>query len=132
MSSRKGAVVLIVDDDPEILRSYARLLKSRLEGGVVVLKALSAYEGLKFLSRNNVDLILADYRMPEMDGIEFLAEARRLNPRIRRVIFTAYTEPELLRRASAEALVDDFVRKDVDGAELLARVQRLLAMPSKR
>ena len=88
-------ILLTVDDDPEVSRSLARDLRQqygeeyrirRAESGPAALDALKELK----LRDERVGLLLADQRMPEMTGVEFLAEARQLYPRAGRVLLTAY------------------------------------------
>lgn len=68
--------VLVVDDDPEQLRFLRRLIE---RAGFNVFGVDSAMEALDLLSHREVDLIIADYKMPEMDGFEFLQVLRTMD-----------------------------------------------------
>lgn len=117
--------ILLVDDEADILLSI-KLLIQRSRKGVKVLTASSGAEGLKVLAGTHVDLIISDFKMPGMDGIEFLAKSRELRPDLPRVMFTAYADPELARRAFAEAFVTDFLPKTLAPSQLVAKVESLL------
>jgi thioredoxin reductase (NADPH) len=91
--------MLTVDDDPEVSRALARDLRQRYgedyrirraESGPAALEALSELK----LRDEKVGLLLADHRMPDMTGVEFLAEARQLYPKARRVLLTAYADTD--------------------------------------
>src|SRR5438067_12067072 len=76
-------VLLTVDDDPEVLRAIERDLRSRYADRYRVMRANSGSAAITTLrelkARNNpVALLLADQRMPQMDGISFLSEAMEL------------------------------------------------------
>ena len=78
-------VLLTVDDDPEVLRAIERDLRSRYADRYRVMRANSGSAGLATLrelkARNNpVALLLADQRMPQMDGVNFLSEAMEMHP----------------------------------------------------
>ncbi len=81
--------VLCVDDEPFILKSLKRLLRNEEYD---LLTTSSGKEGLEILENNEVHLVIADLRMPEMNGIHFLAEAKDRYPEVIRVILTGYTE----------------------------------------
>jgi EAL domain-containing protein (putative c-di-GMP-specific phosphodiesterase class I)/CheY-like chemotaxis protein len=66
--------VLLVDDEPEVVRGFARVLKSR---GHQVATASHAAEALKMLSESRFDLVVSDIGMPDMDGLQLLREVRR-------------------------------------------------------
>lgn len=68
--------VLVVDDDPEQLKFLERIIE---RAGFNVVTSTSAVEALGLLSDKEVDLIVADYKMPEMDGFEFLQALRNMN-----------------------------------------------------
>jgi DNA-binding NtrC family response regulator len=83
--------ILIVDDEPDVLGAYATLLRESL--GVEVLTARNASEAIAALRSRPVGLVLADYRMPGMDGVQLLALCAREWPRVPRVLMTAHPDP---------------------------------------
>ncbi|MEV7234448.1 FAD-dependent oxidoreductase [Streptomyces sp. NPDC051020] len=90
-------VLLTVDDDPAVSRAVARDLRRRYGEKYRVVRAESgaaALEALRELKLRGaaVAVILADYRMPQMNGVEFLEEALDLFPGARRVLLTAYAD----------------------------------------
>src|ERR1035437_8818694 len=90
--------LLTVDDDPSVLKAIERDLRARYGEKYRVLRANSGDAGLEILRelrvRNDaVALLLADQRMPQMDGIGFLNEARKVYPDARRPLLTAYRTP---------------------------------------
>src|SRR3954465_12022340 len=92
-------VLLSVDDDPGVSRAVARDLRRRYGEEFRVLRAASGAEALEALRELKLrgDLVaafLADYRMPEMSGIEFLEQAMDLFPRARRALLTAYADTD--------------------------------------
>ena len=118
-------IILVVDDERDIVNSFQKVLEKFIPG-VKVITAISGREGLETLERERIDLIMADFKMPGMDGIEFLVQARHMRPLIPRVMFTAFSNDELARRAMTEALVEAFVSKSVDPAEMVDKVKALL------
>ncbi|GAB2712616.1 FAD-dependent oxidoreductase [Kitasatospora kifunensis] len=92
-------VMMTVDDDPAVSRAVARDLRRRYGSDHRVVRAesgASALETLRELKLRGapVAVILADYRMPQMNGIEFLEEALDLYPGARRVLLTAYADTD--------------------------------------
>jgi thioredoxin reductase (NADPH) len=89
--------IITVDDDPGVSRAVARDLRRRYGDRHRIVRAESGSSALDALRQlklrgDNVALILADYRMPEMNGIEFLEHAMDVYPGARRVLLTAYAD----------------------------------------
>ncbi|MCU1451836.1 MAG: response regulator receiver modulated FAD-dependent pyridine nucleotide-disulfide oxidoreductase [Acidimicrobiales bacterium] len=112
-------ILLTVDDDPEVSRSLARDLRQqygedyrirRAESGPAALDALKELK----LRDERVGLLLADHRMPEMTGVEFLEQARDLYPKARRVLLTAYADTDAAIGAINRADVDYYLLKPWD------------------
>jgi len=89
--------ILTVDDDPGVSRAIARDLRHRYGEQHRIVRAESGQAALDALKEmrlrgDEVAVILADYRMPEMNGIEFLEEAMKTYPAAHRVLLTAYAD----------------------------------------
>jgi CheY-like chemotaxis protein len=117
--------ILLVDDEPDILESVKSLLERSIPG-VRVLTATSGPKGLEVLARDELDLIISDFRMPGMDGIEFLQQCRRRKPAVARVMLTAFGSEELARRAVTEAFVHAFLSKGAEPDQLVQGIKGLL------
>jgi thioredoxin reductase (NADPH) len=114
--------ILTVDDDPSVSRSVARDLRRRYGEGYRVVRAESGPEALDALREiklrgDEVALLLADYRMPRMSGIEFLEEAMDLFPAARRVLLTAYADTDAAIQAINVVDVDHYLLKPWDPPE---------------
>ncbi len=93
MSDKNGTPrLLLVDDEEMVLTSLGSLLS--LETDYDVVTFTSAKKALEYIKKNDVDLIVSDYLMPEMDGITFLGEVRAIKPDIPRIILTGYADKE--------------------------------------
>jgi thioredoxin reductase (NADPH) len=115
-------VLLTVDDDPEVLRAIERDLRGHYAQKYRVMRADSGSAGLSTLrelkARNNpVALLLADQRMPSMDGVGFLAEAMGLHPQAKRALLTAYADTNAAIDAINEARIHYYLMKPWDPPE---------------
>ncbi|MEU8272352.1 response regulator, partial [Sphaerisporangium sp. NPDC049002] len=91
--------ILTVDDDPAVSRSVARDVRRRYGDRYRVVRADSGEAALDALREiklrgEQVAVLLADYRMPQMNGIQFLEAAMDIFPRARRVLLTAYADTD--------------------------------------
>jgi thioredoxin reductase (NADPH) len=115
-------VLLTVDDDPEVLRAIERDLRGRYADRYRVMRANSGSAALTTLkelkARNNpVALLLADQRMPQMDGVHFLSEAMDLHPTAKRALLTAYADTNAAIEAINEARIHYYLMKPWDPPE---------------
>src|SRR5689334_24382666 len=114
--------ILTVDDDPSVSRAIARDLRRRYGDQYRVIRAGSATEALDVLKElklrgGRVAVILADYRMPQMNGIEFLEQAMDLFPHARRALLTAYADTDAAIQAINLVDVDHYLLKPWDPPE---------------
>lgn len=116
--------VLVVDDVRLVLTSLRRLLG---RAGFHVEVAESGAEALALLERAEVDVVLSDFMMPGMNGIELLREVAAKWPHARRAILTAQAEKELLDRALADGLLHAAFQKPWNNQELVEALKALAA-----
>ena len=121
MSTRKP-IILIVDDDPQVLRAVVRDLRNNYAKDYRLMSTTSANEALESLKdlknkNETVALFLSDQRMPEMLGVEFLSRAKNLFPDAKRVLLTAYSDTEAAIRAINEVELDYYLMKPWDPPE---------------
>src|SRR5262245_34100051 len=109
-------VILAVDDDPQVLRQIGRDLVKKFGEHYSVLRADSASAALAALDElagraAPVALLLSDQRMPEMDGVTFLKQAREKYPDSKRALLTAYADTDAAIAAINESGVDYYLTK---------------------
>ena len=112
-------IILSIDDEIQVLNAIVRDLQGRFGSKYRVMKATSGAEALETLRqlklRNSpVALLLADQRMPEMEGTEFLTQAVKLYPEARKVLLTAYADTEAAIRSINEIGLDHYLMKPWD------------------
>jgi thioredoxin reductase (NADPH) len=112
-------VLLAVDDDPEVLGALERDLRREYGARYRVVVANSgprALDALRTLQLRNdsVALLLVDQRMPQMTGIEFLAEALKLYPDAKRALLTAYADTDVAINAINQIKLDYYLVKPWD------------------
>jgi thioredoxin reductase (NADPH) len=115
-------VILTVDDDPAVSRAVARDLRQQYGSSHRIVRASSGAEALEAMRElklrgERVAVVLADYRMPQMSGIEFLEDAMGLFPRARRALLTAYADTEAAIAAINVVDVDHYLLKPWDPPE---------------
>jgi thioredoxin reductase (NADPH) len=116
------SVILTVDDDPGVSRAVARDLRRQYGEQYRVVRAESASAGLDALRQMKlrgdlVAVIVADYRMPELNGIEFLEQAMDIYPGARRVLLTAYADTGAAIDAINVVDLDHYLLKPWDPPE---------------
>jgi thioredoxin reductase (NADPH) len=109
-------VLLTVDDDPSVSRAVARDLRRRYGADYRIMRSESGEEALQairevVLRGDQVAAILADYRMPRMNGVDFLEQAMDLVPQARRALVTAYADTSAAIAAINVVDVDHYLLK---------------------
>ncbi len=119
--------IVLVDDSPITIALLKRLI-GKLEG-CRAFPFTSAVSGLDWCIANDPDLVIVDYMMPEMDGIEFARRFRQLPGKadIPVLMVTAAEDRELRHRALMLG-INDFLNKPFDQIELQARARNMLAL----
>jgi len=124
MATHKKPIILAVDDDAQVLNAVDRDLRTEFRRDYRILRAGSGEEALTTLRElrareEPLALILADQRMPGMEGVELLSEARSIFPDAKRVLLTAYADTEAAIRAINNARLDHYLMKPWDPPQQL-------------
>jgi len=133
--------ILIVDDE----RPNLTVLRNFLEAGYRVYEAQSGPEALQIAAKEDLDVVIADQRMPEMSGVELLEALRDIKPDVAGIVLTGFTDPPALISAINRARVFRFLKKPWQPDDILEAVrqagehvyqtraiQRLVALLAKR
>ncbi|MTB68556.1 two-component system response regulator GlrR [Providencia sp. wls1943] len=126
MTGRKSANLLLVDDDPSLLKLLGMRLSSE---GFKVSTAESGPEALKLLQKEKIDLVISDLRMDEMDGMALFDEVQKAHPNLPVIILTAHGSiPDAV--AATQRGVFSFLTKPVDKDALYKAIDEALALSS--
>jgi DNA-binding response OmpR family regulator len=114
--------VVVIEDEPAIRRGVVDALRAT---GYEVAEAADGARGLEEALRREIDLVLLDLLLPKRDGLDVLAEVRKVRPTLPIIILTARgAEEDRIRGLKMGA--DDYVVKPFSARELLARVEAVL------
>ena len=116
MEESKTQVVLLVDDEEMVVTSIKSFLT--LETDYEVVAFTSPKEALDFVKDNRVDLVISDYLMPDIDGIQFLAEIKEIQPEATRVLLTGYADKENAIKAINDVGLYQYIEKPWENEDL--------------
>jgi DNA-binding NtrC family response regulator len=109
-------VVLLVDDEEMVVTSIKSFLM--LETDYEVVAFTSPREALEYVKSKKVDLVISDYLMPDMDGIEFLAHVKDAQPEATRVLLTGYADKENAIKAINDVGLYQYIEKPWENEDL--------------
>jgi serine phosphatase RsbU (regulator of sigma subunit) len=119
------ATVMIVDDEELVTQSLGSFLELETDYRVVCFQ--SAREALKQLHLGPIDLVISDFLMPEMDGLKFLAEVKRLYPDVPRLLLTGYADKENAIKAINKIGLFQYLEKPWDNDQIRLVIRNALA-----
>lgn len=111
--------VLLVDDEPEFLETLVKRLKKRK---LTVYGVKSGEEALQWLTKEPVDVVVLDVKMPGMDGIEALRQIKQSHPLVEVIMLTGHASMEVAIEGM-ELGAFDYLMKPMDIDELLYKLQ---------
>jgi two-component system NtrC family sensor kinase len=112
--------LLLVDDEENILRSLRRVLR---RGDWVIETALDAEAALKVFEQFHPAVVISDFRMPGMNGVDFLARVKELDPSTQRIMLTGQADQHAIEEAINRSEVFRFISKPWNDAQLLLTVK---------
>ena len=119
--------ILMLDDEPHVLSALRRTLRLPLGEGVTLEMHTDPHEALARVGSETYDLVVSDFRMPAMDGIQFLRFVRELQPGAVRMIVSASTEVTGVMSAINDIGVFRYIVKPWSSAPLVEDVRAALA-----
>ena len=121
-SKLKEMKIMLIDDDEWIRDSMSIFFESE---GCRLLAFETAEEGLEEFKREVYDIIIADYRLPGMDGLEFLRQIQELHPDTMKILITAYGSRELVSEGEKIG-IHDFIEKPFTTKTIEGSLSRLI------
>ncbi|MBC7452743.1 MAG: response regulator [Massilia sp.] len=119
--------ILLVDDEVNVLNALVRALRQQLAIDEVQIEAFSnPLDALQRCCECNFDIVISDYRMPELSGIDLLHTLKEIAPCTVRMMLSASTEFDTVRSAIAEAQVFRYIAKPWHMPELLEAIRQAL------
>jgi sugar-specific transcriptional regulator TrmB/FixJ family two-component response regulator len=117
--------ILVVEDEPDVRQSLMELLEGSIPGSRIF-TAESGKDALSVLKDQRVDLIVTDYKLPGMNGLEMLQQAQKIAPGVPRIVITAFPDLKVALKAINEAGVENFFTKPLEPTRVVQVVQDIL------
>ena len=121
MDSSDQPAVLIVDDEEMVITSIRAFLQ--LETEYEVKGITNPEEAVRFLEVNPVDVVVSDYLMPKMNGLQVLAKAKELQAEAARVLLTGHADKQSAIQAINDVGLFQYLEKPWDNSQLLLVIQ---------
>ncbi len=114
-------LIVVVDDEKIVTSAFKTLLK--VEGFSNAYFFNNPEEALEFLKSNTPDLVISDFLMPEMNGLEFLSEVKKMYPEVSKILLTGYADKENAIRAINEVGLYRYIEKPWDNDDLILNIR---------
>lgn len=109
-------VVMIIDDEPMVTQSIKNFLS--LETDYEIIALTSPVAALEALKSRQVDVIISDYLMPDLNGIDFFLKAKEIQPQATRVLLTGYADKENAIKAINDVGLYQYIEKPWENEDL--------------
>ena len=113
--------IIYVDDEVMLTSTFSTLMK--IEGFKDVVVFNNPVDALEYLKKETPDLIISDFLMPDMNGLEFLREAKKLHPEVSMILLTAYADKENAIKTINEIGVYKYIEKPWDNDDLVMNIK---------
>lgn len=123
-ADKRTPVVMIVDDEEMVTSSLSSLLSMDTE--YTVLSYQSPQEALEILKQRSVDLVITDFLMPGMDGLQFIARAQEMYPELACILLTGYADKQNAIKAINEVSLFQYIEKPWDNEHIKMSIRNAL------
>ncbi len=120
-TEQRAPVIAVVDDEEMVLTSLRSFLALETEYDITTYD--SPTKAIEEIRESPVDLVISDYLMPGMNGIEFLMEVKKLHPYATRILLTGYADKENAIKAINEVGLYQYIEKPWENEELKLIIQ---------
>ena len=111
--------ILLVDDEPAVLKSLTRCFRRE---NYKILTSDNPVEALELISKESIQLVISDFKMPKMNGADFLREVKKIRPNIIRIMLTGHADTSAVMTAIKEGAVYKFILKPWNDDDLRVTV----------
>lgn len=119
--SMENSKIVVVDDEKMVTSAFKALFK--VEGYSDIHLFNNPNDAVEFLRGNKPDLIISDFMMPEMNGLEFLTEAKKLYNEVSMILLTGYADKENAIKAINEIGLYKYIEKPWDNDDLMMNIR---------
>ena len=113
--------IVVVDDEKMVTSAFKTLLK--VEGFNDAAFFNNPKEAVEYLKTETPDIIISDFMMPEMNGLEFLTKAKKLHPEVSMILLTGYADKETAIKAINEIGLYKYIEKPWDNDDLIINIR---------
>lgn len=121
----KNKLVLFVDDEPNVLKALQRVLR---DAPYQIITANSGAEALEKIATTLPDLVITDFRMANMNGIELVHEIHKRHPNMKCAILSGYADGNTVQEALKDGHILRFLIKPIDNDILKSTINELLGI----
>lgn len=124
MSSNSAGLIVVVDDEEIVTRSIKSYFMLEMPHRIETFT--SSAKALSFVESNDIDLVISDYLMPEMNGIDLLRRVRQVRPEAVRILLTAYSDKDSAIQAINQVGLYQYIEKPWENEALKLVVSNAL------
>src|SRR5690554_2907780 len=116
--------VMVVDDEPMIRFGLVSCIDWKMEGFELIGEAANGASALRLLNDQHLDVLITDIKMPLMDGLELSRSLKQINPNVKVIIVSSYSDFGYAQQAVRLGVVMDYILKPTMEPEDLLRIVR--------